>query len=419
MLVRRSADPTTVPWIKPLELLLRIVIAGLAVLSVTVTASAQVPLVPTGLGAIESERSRTCVDVLSRLDELDRTLSPMAERSQRLLAVAEAIALEDRTIMESLDQSDPIESRIHAWFVSDGELAQRYIATLAQQLVDERATAREAIKVVVSAAIAAVQTEADQRISATGDLAQLAAPCDGAIFVRSAVLEACEASSGPLCDEAALEPSEASRFRFVDSPEAVWDIQEIRPWTNPAPLQATPDGQLDGARTVGFARSGNVVISVAFSPLIRDRQELTPEETRIFQVTNDSLGIQFTHPDLAFAPALGIRATLPMSLGDESTYVLHFGTPEAADVLWTGTPGTGAPIEGSVPLGAAHVGRLQAGEPITFTALRSLEGSADEPVFTIELTSANQAQASQALVAYMAEQLGRDLAALVRPRGSQ
>ena len=394
-------------------------IAGLAVLSVTVTASAQVPLVPTGLAVIESERSRSCVDVMSRLDALDRTLAPLAERSQRLLAIAEAVALEDRTIMESLDQSDLIESQIHAWFVSDGELAQRYVATLAQQLVEERATAREAIKVMVSDAIAAVQTEADQTISATGDLAQRAGPCDGAIFVRSAVLEACATNSGPLCDEAAQEPSEASRFRFVDSPEAIWDVQEIRPWTNPTPLQATPDGQLDGARTIGFARSGNIVVSVAFSPLIRDREELTPEETQLFQVTNDSLGIQFTHPDLAFAPALAIRATLPMPLGDESTYVLHFGTPEAADVVWTGAPGTGAPFEDSVPLGAAHVGRLQAGEPITFTALRSSEGGENEAVFTIELTSVNQARASQALVAYMAEQLGRDLAALVRPRGSR
>ena len=398
---------------------MRIVTAGFAVLSVTVTASSQVPPVPAGLAVIESERSRSCVDVLSRLEELDRTLSPLAERSQRLLAIAEAVALEDRTIMESLDQSDPIESQIQAWFVSDGELAQRYVATLAQQIVDERATARETIKIVVSDAIAALQTEADQTISATGDLAQRAGPCDGAIFVRSVVLEACEANSGSLCDEAAVAPSETSRFRFVDSPEAVWEVQEIRPWTDPTPLQATPDGQLDGARTIGFARSGNVVVIVAFSPLIRDREELTLEEANLFQATNDSLGILFTHPDFAFAPVLGIRATLPIPLGDESTYVLHFGTPEEANVVWTGTPGTGAPIEESVPLGATHVGRLQAGEPITFTALRSSEGGENEAVFTIELTSINQARASQTLFGYMAEQLGRDLAALVRPRGGQ
>ncbi len=398
---------------------MRIVIASLAVLSVTVTASAQVPAVPTGLAVIESERSRSCVDVLSRMEELDRTLSPLAPRSQRLLVIAEAVALEDRTIMESLDQSDPIESQIHAWLVSDGELAQRYVATLAQQLVDERAAAREAIKVVVSEGLAAIQAEADQAIAATGDLAQRAGPCDDAIFVRSVVLEECEAHSGPLCAAAAIPASDTSTFRFVDSPESIWQIQEIRPWTDPTPLQASPDGQLDGARTIGFARNGNIVVSVAFSPIIRDREELTPEETRLFQVTNDSLGIRFTHPDLAFAPALGIRATLPMPLGDESTYVLHFGTPDAADILWTGTPGTGAPIEGSVPLGATHVGRLQAGEPITFTALRISEEGENEAVFTIPLTSVNQARASQALVAYMAEQLGRDLAVLVRPRGSQ
>ena len=322
--------------------------------------------------------------------------------------------------MESLDQSDAIESQVHAWFTSDQELARRYVATLAQGIVTQRATDREAIKEVMSEAMVALQAEADETIAATGDLSERAGPCEGAIFVRSAVLEACETNSGTVCVEAAGMPSDTSRFRFVDAAEDVWDVQQMRPWTDPTPLQADPNGQLDGARTIGLSRTGNVVVSVAFSPLIRNRSELTPEEAQLFQVTNDALGIQFTHPDLAFTPALGIRATLPMPLGDESRYVLHFGAPEEANIVWTGTPGTGAPLEATVPLAAAHVDRLQAGEPMTLTALRSSAPGENEAVFTVELTSINQARASQALVGYMAGgQLGRDLTSLVRPRGSQ
>ena len=44
---------------------------------------------------------------------------------------------------------------------------------------------------------------------------------------------------------------------------------------------------------------------------------------------------------------------------------------------------------------------------------------ASEPVFTVEFVTVNQARAVQALTGYMAEQLGQDLAELIRPRGSQ
>ena len=57
---------------------------------------------------------------------------------------------------------------------------------------------------------------------------------------------------------------------------------------------------------------------------------------------------------------------------------------------------------------------------MTLTALRSSAPGENEAVFTVELTSLNQARASQALVGYMAGgQLGRDLTSLVPPRGSQ
>lgn len=398
---------------------MRIPIAVLAAAALASAASAQEPPLPSGLATVELDRSRACVDVLASLDDLERELAPFAERSRRLQAVAQGIALEDERMLEQLDRSDPVEAQVADWFVRDQELAQRYVATLAPAVATERTEAREAIKAVIMDALTAIQTEADARMEATGDLAQRSAPCDGAILVRSAVLEACAGRSTPVCDAAgrpAGTPDE--RFRFVDSPEAVWDLTELRPWTNPTPIRATPTGQLEGARTVGYARTGNVVVSVSFSPLLRDRSSLTEEEASRMSAVNDSLGISFENPDLAFAPAMGIRATLPRPLADESVYLLHFGPPEAADVVWTGQPGTGTALEAAVPLAAAHVGKLRAGEPIALTAVRETGSGEGEAVFSIALNSVNQARASSALLGYMSDQLGLDLAALIRPRGS-
>lgn len=396
---------------------MRFVVPAFAALAVATTVSAQESPPPPGLAAFETQRSRTCVDVLAQLDQLDRDLEPLATRSRRLLAVAEAVALEDERILGGLDQDDPIEAQVHDWFVADQEKAQRYVATLAPALNTERAQAREAIKKVLADALTAIQAEADEQMAATGDLAQRAGPCDGAIFVRGAVLEACAGRSTQLCDEAARPAGESGVFRFVDAPEAIWEVSELRPWSTPTALRATPSGQLEGARTVAFARNGNVAVSVSFSPMLRERAALAPDEAALMTSINDSLGIRFDHPDLALAPAIGIRATLPQPLSDESRYLLHFGTPEAGDVLWTGDAGTGTPLEAAVPIGAEQVGRLRAGEPIQLTAVRSAADGSQEAVYSIALTSANQARASEALLAYMSEQLGRDLAQLVRPRG--
>ncbi len=396
---------------------MRTAIAALAALTLAAPAAAQEETIPSGLVAYELERSRTCVDVLARLADLDEQLAPLAERSQRLLAIAEAVALEDERVMEELDRGDPTELEVHEWFTRDRELAQRYVATLAEELTEERAAAREAIKVVITDALAAVQSEANAAIEASDNLPQRASPCDGAIFVRSAVLEACPGVEAVICEQAALPASEVIGFRFVDAPEAVWDVQELRPWTEPTPIGIGPDGQLDGARTIGYSRTGNVVVTVAFSPLIQDRAELTPEGLQRFETTNDSLGIVFDHPELALTPALGLRATLPRPLADESAYVLHFGPPEEADVVWTGPAGTGEPVQATVPLGASHVGRLRSGDALSLTAIRS--GPDDgEAVFAVELASVNQSRATQALFGYMTEQLGRDLTALLTPRGA-
>lgn len=395
----------------------------LVLVSLVLTAmplAAQTDEIPSGLAAVETNRSRTCVGVLARVDAVNEALEPHALRSQRLQVIAQAIALEDRSAAEPFDASDPVEQRVREWFEADAALAQRFVNTQDPNVTAERAAVRENIKTVVTDAVQEVQEQANEILQANADLPAAAAPCDGAIFVRAAVLEACETQDGPVCAQAALPASEVRGFRFVDDPETMWDIQELRPWTNPTPLRPGPTGELDGARTVGFARIGNVVLSVAFSPLIRDRAELSADELASFQSVNDSLGLDSSHPDLVFTPALGVRAALPRPLAGEDRYVLHFGAPDAPEVLWSGPAATGAPLEATVPLSATHASRLRNGEAISLTALSGgAEGTATEAAFTIQMSNVSQAPAVDALLRYMGNGLSADLTALLEPRGGE
>ncbi len=383
--------------------------------------AAQDPL-QSGLAAIEAARSGACVGILARVDVLEGALRPLAERSQRLLAIGRAIALEDRSVIDSLRVGDPTEAAVRAWFVADGELGQRYVDTRDPAINEERSSAREVIRARVDSTLIAVQGEADSHIDAAGDLPSVAAPCEGAIFVRSAVVEACRTESSPVCDDAAgSEPGE--RYRFVDTAADLWDVSEIRPWTDPGPLRVGSSGQIEGARTVGYARQGNVVLTVAFAPLLQDKSELTPEELARFEMIVDSLDFDFSHPDIAFTPSLGVRATLPEPLAGETLYVLHFGEPEDAEVIWTGPAGTGAPVDATVVLTPHSATLLAAGMPISFTAVvagagaGTEEGGDNEAVFSIQLTPVSQSRAARALLGYMSSQLGKDLAALIPPGG--
>jgi hypothetical protein len=373
---------------------------------------------PPGLAAVEIARSSTCVGTLARIREVDSVLGPMADASRRLQTIAQAVAVEDPTIVASLATDDPVEEAVRVWFLADAALAQRYLAEQSLAIAAERTAARDVITATLDEKISGIQADANVILDNSQELAATAGPCDGAIFVRSAVLEACQSESGPICTEAALAPTDSSLFRFVDAPESMWDLQELRPWTTPSALGAGPSGQLEGARTIGYARVGNVAISVAFSPLLKDRGEATPAELQSYLLTNDSLGLTFDHPDLAFAPAIGVRASLPVALAEEAQYIVHFGDPLDPDIVWSGAAGTGQPIEATVTLSAAHVTRLQAGDAITFTALTAADsGGASGLAYTIELTNVNQAPATQALLEYMANQMVTDLSALVRPRG--
>jgi len=385
----------------------------LAVLSKPVIGVAQ-DAPPAGIAEIELERSRVCVPVLSQLDALNLQLQPLGIRTERLRQIAAAIAIEDRTVMDSLNVNDPTESAVRDWFLSDGRLAQSFLDTNQQTILQQRTVDRELIKGTVQATLEGIQSEAQGIIEEAGDFGAEASSCEGAILIRSAVIEACGSEQNLICDAAKPANSDGA-YRFVDSPEDLWDVQEFRPWTSPGPLQLAPDGQLDGASTVAFARQGNVAFSVAFQPDIRPRADMAPENIQTFQTLLDSIGFEFNHPELIYAPALTIRATLPEPLAGEDRYAIHFGAIEGGDVIWEGPSGTGDPIEISILLTPIHIVKLTQGESLELTAIRSLDDGSDEALFGLALTPVNQVAATQSLLAYMATQMPQDLNILVPP----
>ena len=369
---------------------------------------------PAGIAEIELERSRLCVPVLTQLDELNLQLQPLGIRTERLRQIAAAIAIEDRTVMDSLNVNDPTEAAVRDWFLSDGRLAQSFLDTNEQTIQQQRAVDRELIKGTIQATLEGIQSEAQGIIEDAGDFGPEASSCEGAVLIRSAVIEACGSEQSLICDAAKPANSDGA-YRFVDSPEDLWDVQEFRPWTSPGPLQLAPDGQLDGASTVAFARQGNVAFSVAFRPDIRPRTDMAPENIQTFQTLLDSIGFEFNHPELIYAPALTIRATLPEPLAGEDRYAIHFGAIEAGDIIWEGASGTGAPIEISILLTPIHIVKLTQGESLELTAIRSLDDGSDEALFGLALTPVNQVAATQSLLAYMATQMPQDLNILVPP----
>ena len=356
----------------------------LAVLSKPVIGVAQ-DAPPAGIAEIELERSRLCVPVLTQLDELNLQLQPLGIRTERLRQIAAAISIEDRTVMDSLNVNDPTEAAVRDWFLSDGRLAQSFLDTNEQTIQQQRAVDRELIKGTVHPTLEGIQSEAQGIIEDAGDFGPEASSCEGAVLIRSAVIEACGSEQNLICDAAKPANSDGA-YRFVDSPEDLWDVQEFRPWTSPGPLQLAPDGQLDGASTVAFARQGNVAFSVAFRPDIRPRADMAPENIQTFQTLLDSIGFEFNHPELIYAPALTIRATLPEPLAGEDRYAIHFGAIEAGDIIWEGASGTGAPIEISILLTPIHIVKLTQGESLELTAIRSLDDSSDEALFGLALT---------------------------------
>jgi hypothetical protein len=219
-----------------------------------------------------------------------------------------------------------------------------------------------------------------------------------------------------VCD-AARDSSAQNRYRFVESAEVLWGLQELRAWSAPGRIQLLPTGQLGGARTVGLTRTANVVVTLAFGPQIRRRDDLTATETARLGAITDSLGFGAGLPEIFIVPSLAVQATLPDALGGETRYILHFGLPEAPEILWVAEAGTGAPIEGAIELGPARLARLIANEPLSLTALRPTETGENEPVYSIELTSLNQGNATATLAQYLAQGLTNDLSQLLQAAG--
>jgi hypothetical protein len=373
------------------------------------------------MAAVELARSRTCVGSLARLASLNATLEPIALRLERLNVLGRAVSLEKAEDAQPFDRSDPLEEAVAQWFVADSTLAVRYLASSDSSLVEERSAARNVILDRIRQAIQEVAAEGQERAREGAPIQAEAQPCEGAILVRSAVLEACAATPSPVCDAAAAQEGEGSGG-FVESPEALWDIEQYRPWTQPTPLQPGPNGGLIGARTSARARRGNIVFSLSLAPLFRQRSELSEEEVAEFRANLDSLGYTFDHPLFVMAPGLEVQAQLPPPLGGETHYVLHFGDLSGDDVIWNMEAGTPGRVQAFFPARARDLTRLEAGEPVSLTALRVLSEENTETnaeaVYSLTLLQVAQSTNVAVLLQHMASgELSRDLAALVPPGG--
>ena len=378
---------------------------------------------PAGLAEAELSRSRTCVANLADLAALNATLEPLARRLERLNALGRAVSLEKAGDVAPFEPSDSLEGAVARWFAADSALAGRYLANPDSALLRERSAARTTILERLGGAVRATAAEGQAKAREGAPIQNAALPCDGAILVRSAVLEACATTPSPVCEAATAEDPEGS-FRFVDSPEDLWDVEEYRPWNQPTALQPTPDGGLVGARTSARARRGNVVFSLSLTPILQRRSELSEEEIAEFEANLDTLGYAFDHPLFVMAPGFEIQAQLPAPLGGETHYVLHFADLSGDDAIWSIEAGTPGRVQASFPATRTDLARLQAGEPVSLTALQVTEEegaeTAAEPVFTLTLLQVGQAVNVGALVQHMASgDLSWDLALLVPPGGGR
>ena len=373
---------------------------------------------PSELATLELARSRSCVTGLARLATLDKTLEPVHLRAARLQALDFAITREDSLSAAPFDAADPLEAAVRAWFAADAGLANQIVAGAGSEVQQQRTEARDQMRQQLGAALEALNTEAQEKIAAAGDIQSPTQNCVDAVFVRSAVLEACSATTSPLCDEARVADP-PGQLRFVDSPEDLWNIEQLRPWTEPTPLFRTPDGVLGGARTGAMARRGNVILTVALEPLIRGRSSLEEAEALRFDAHLDSLGYTFDDPRFVMAPVLAVQFSIPGRVGGETHYLLHFGTlaDPSTDLIWSTEPPTGTRIEAIFPVSGNVLNRLAAGEPVSITAVRMPEDADAEPIFSMALPSLGQVQQVTGLVTYMKDgQLAQDFAALVSPQ---
>ena len=376
---------------------------------------------PANLAEVELARSRDCVGRLARLGDLNATLEPIAGRLARLDDLGRAVLLEKTGDVTPFDEGNPLEEAVAEWFASDSALAVQFLASPDSTIRRSRAENRARILDRINEEIQAQVVEGREMATAGATVREEAQLCEGALFVRSAVLEACATTESPICEAAQAAAGEPQGTgRFVDSPEDLWDVEQYRPWTQPSGLQPGPNGALGGARSSAQARRGNVIFSLTLAPLIQSRSELPEEEIRASEANLDSLGFTFDHPSFVMAPGLELTLRLPAPLGGETHLVVHFGDLSGDDVIWTIETGPTGLIQVAFPALASHLARLRAGEPVSLTALRVQEEEGAEPeaeaVFTLTLLQVGQVTNVGSLLEYMGNgSLSQDLATLIPP----
>lgn len=362
------------------------------------------------MAQVEVARSKSCVGALGRLGDLNMRMQPILQRANRLRQLGQAIALEDSTEATPFAAANPVEQAVRDWFIQDQSLGTRYAATQDSALAAQRTAAKDAIRERLNQVMLGLRTEADSAGKDADDINREAAPCQGAVFVRPAVQEACatDATGSQLC-AAAADTSQSTPFRFVANPADLWDIEELRPWSDPTALQVMPDGTLGGARTAARSRLGNIVVAVALAPLIQPRAQMDSARAADFDANLDSLGIQFDVPGYVMAPMLEVQANLPEPIGGETHYLIHFGDPSSPDVIWNAPVREGGILQAVVPLSGAALNRLQNGDQLSFTAIKLTGTPAEgEPpkgefVYGLSFMNVNQEQATGTLLSYIAQ----------------
>jgi hypothetical protein len=377
--------------------------------------------VPARMVADEMARSRLCVPVLSRLEELNLELEPLARRVDRIGALYEAVVLEDAERVQPFDDGSPEDRQVRDWFARDGELAEQFVESGDEAVLEERRALRIQLVASLEDAFTRVSEEADAILARDEDLPRLAGECDGAILVRTAVLETCPQGEGSAVCREARSREPGGQNRFVEAAEDLWDVEQLRPWSNPSGIGPTPDGMVAGGQTSTVTRRGNVLLGLRLEPLLRERSAVTEEEAAEFDANLESMGFVFDDPRFVMAPALVIELDMDQPLDEETHYLLHFGdlSAPAEQVFWTARADQPRPIRDGFPVSEGILVRLMSGEEVTLTAIRIDETSETMegiPLFTLGLTSVGQAQAVTALIAYMAGgELAEDLRSIFPP----
>lgn len=359
---------------------------------------------PSNLAEVETARSSACVGALVDLAGLEASIEPYSRRVARLNELGVAVSLEKRQDALPLDGDDPIEAAVESWFSADSVFAARFLEEGDSTILAERSNARADILGRMRQSIQDVSAEAEGRLNDGAAIQAAADHCTGAMLIRGAVLEQCGSQANPVCDAARSEEFQG-RYRFVDTPNSLWDVEAYGPWSEPASIQLGPAGELVGASTSSRARIGNVEIRVTLRPLLRLRSELTEEELIQYQANLDSLGFTFDHPEFTMAPGIDLVGRLPPPLGGETHYILHFGDLSGDDIIWSMEAGEGGPFRAVFPANAPNLARLRAGEAVRLSAIRAPEneGEASEAIFTLSLLEVGQELRVGALLQYLSD----------------